>query len=223
MRSAHPEQAFVYLPELFLARRAADAAPATPPATWLLLLLLNAFGCRGGGDPFVGVELSEERPESRPSSPTAFSRLGAELRVRDGRPVRLLAPFESSGSEEAILSVSGSQRSRVSLSRREHVVGLAAHQPVVETTRVSRRRARFQVSPNKKFHHRREVPPAGLENFGFALRRSHDSWGKLRRNVCQTSCANLMTVNRKLDLISLFRNNEIMRHFKGFRVLQSRC
>lgn len=99
---AHPEEA-LYLPELFLARRAADAALATLE-TWLLL---GGFGCRGGGDPFVGVELSEERPESRPSSPTAppFSRFAAAPWLRVGKPVRLLAPFEFSADEEAILNV----------------------------------------------------------------------------------------------------------------------
>ena len=86
--------------------RADEAAPPTttePGATWPLL---GALGCRGGGDPFVGVELSDERPESSPSSPPAppFSRPAWTTRVRVGRPlVRLLAPFELSGNAVAIL------------------------------------------------------------------------------------------------------------------------
>jgi len=82
------------------------AATPMPVEVWSLL---DTLGCRGGGDPFVGVELSDERPESsRPSStppPVPFSKL-AGTRMRVGRPVvRLRAPFEFSHDEEAILTL----------------------------------------------------------------------------------------------------------------------
>lgn len=85
-----------------------EDAAAAPMLVEVIWPLLGALGCRGGGDPFVGVELSEERPESsRPSSappPMPFSRL-AGTRTRVGRPVvRLRAPFNFSVDEEAILA-----------------------------------------------------------------------------------------------------------------------
>lgn len=101
-----------YLPELFLAREEAAAAEevaaAAPMPVVVIRPLVGALGCRGGGDPFVGVELSDERPESsRPSSappPVPFART-AGTRTRVGRPVvrRGRAPFEFSVDEEAIL------------------------------------------------------------------------------------------------------------------------
>lgn len=91
-----------------------EDAAAAPMLVEVIWPLLGALGCRGGGDPFVGVELSEERPESsRPSSappPTTFSRL-AGTRTRVGRPVvRLRAPFNFSIDEEAILARSSLNR-----------------------------------------------------------------------------------------------------------------
>lgn len=85
----------------------AAIAPAMPPPeeeeeTWPAHAV--DLGCLGGGDPFVGVELSDERPESsRPSSPIPFSWHGW-TRTRVGRPVvRRRAPFEPSDDGEAIL------------------------------------------------------------------------------------------------------------------------
>lgn len=99
-----------YLPGLFLARETAaeeaEIAPTTPPEQEETWPPHGVLGCRGGGDPFVGVELSEERPESsRPSSPPMpFSWL-AWTRTRVGRPVvRRRAPLELSDDGEAILT-----------------------------------------------------------------------------------------------------------------------
>lgn len=119
-----------YLPELFLAREEAaeEEAVAMPMLGEVIRPLLGALGCRGGGDPFVGVELSDERPESsRPSSappPVPFSRLTGTTRMRVGRPVaRLRAPFEFSVDEEAILARSLQPDRRLPSDNRARVIG----------------------------------------------------------------------------------------------------
>lgn len=71
--------------------------------------LLEAFRCLGTGEPIVGVELSEDNPESRPSSQCSLDAsldscfvfpLGAwDLPVK---VVRFLAPLDPSGIDDAI-------------------------------------------------------------------------------------------------------------------------
>lgn len=75
----------------------------------------------------MGVELSDERPESsRPSSappPVPFSKF-AGTRTRVGRPVvRLRAPFEFSADVEAIVDLFPQPNRRSSLGNHARVIG----------------------------------------------------------------------------------------------------
>lgn len=73
----------------------------------ILIVLLMAFRCLGIGDPVVGVEHSDDNPESRASSPFqvvavaglfSLSMVVIPLATRylPGKTVRLFAPLDAS-------------------------------------------------------------------------------------------------------------------------------
>ena len=79
----------------------------------ILIGLLVVFRCLGIGDPTVGVEDSEDKPESRPSSPfrlearpasssTSALPLARSARSLPVKTVRFFAPLDTSDADEAI-------------------------------------------------------------------------------------------------------------------------
>lgn len=78
----------------------------------MLIGLLVALRCLGTGDPTVGVEDSDDKPESRPSSPfrldasPSFSSstfaLALATRGLPVKTVRFFAPFDDSDVDDAI-------------------------------------------------------------------------------------------------------------------------